>query len=335
VILIRPAHVADTDQIVALAAEAGPGFTSLVVGRDALAERVEKSAQCFGANVAEPGDERYVLVAEDEDGKLCGMSGLKATVGIRQPFFNFKLLTLAQSSPSVDIRFDLEVLMMVNEYAGCTEVGSLFVAANARKSGAGRLLATTRYQFIASEPGRFADTILAELRGVTDDAGRSPFWEAVGAHFFHMSFEEADRLTTGPHAHFLLDLMPRFPVYLDLLPKAARDVVGVPHKDGAPALRLLEKEGFRYGRVVDVFDAGPLVSVRKTDLETVRRAKHRTLVDGPAGVTPCLLSTGTGAGFRALHSNASVGAEGEVAVGEDVRRRLGVTTGSTLLVREL
>jgi arginine N-succinyltransferase len=333
--VVRPARTGDVDQIVRLAALAGPGFTSLVVGRDALAERVAWSEQCFASDVRAPGEERYVLVAEDANGNLLGLSGLKATIGITQPFFNFKMLTIAQSSPSVGQRFDLDVLMMVNEFAGCSEVGSLFVTPEARKLGAGRLLATARYQLIAAQPQRFAGTILAELRGVTDEAGHSPFWEAVGSHFFRMTFEEADRLSSGPQAQFLLDLMPRFPIYVDLLPEAARAVIGQPHVEGAGAYRLLLAEGFTYGRVVDVFDAGPLVSARRDQLETVRRSRVLRARAG-AGQTRALVSAGEAASFRVTLTH--VGAEdglGAIVIAPEALRALDVTEGDPVMVREI
>ena len=39
---------------------------------------------------------------------------------------------------------------------------------------------------------RFGDVTLAELRGVMDEAGNAPFWDALAGRFFDMSFPQAD-----------------------------------------------------------------------------------------------------------------------------------------------
>src|SRR3546814_18157633 len=46
--------------------------------------------------------------------------------------------------------------------------------------------------FIAMHRARFADRVLAELRGVIDERGGSPFWDGVAGRFFGMGFQDAD-----------------------------------------------------------------------------------------------------------------------------------------------
>ena len=104
--------------------------------------------------------------------------------------------------------------------------------------------------------------------------GVSPFWEAVGRHFFRMDFAEADKLSATTDNQFILDLMPQHPIYVDLLPEEARAVIGQCHRDGEGARRLLEWEGFRSRNVVDIFDGGPLMSAPRDAIRTVREA-HR------------------------------------------------------------
>ncbi len=62
--------------------------------------------------------------------------------------------------------------------------------------------------------------MVSELRGVVGPDGVSPFWEALGRHFFKMDFSEADRLSATTDNQFILDLMPKYPIYADLLPEA-------------------------------------------------------------------------------------------------------------------
>jgi arginine N-succinyltransferase len=49
-------------------------------------------------------------------------------------------------------------------------------------------LARSRYLFIKQHRPRFGGRVLAELRGVMDQAGNSPFWDALAGRFFGMSF---------------------------------------------------------------------------------------------------------------------------------------------------
>ena len=51
--------------------------------------------------------------------------------------------------------------------------------------------------------------MLAELRGVMDEAGNSPFWDALAGRFFGMSFPEADEFNAIHGTQFIADLMPQ------------------------------------------------------------------------------------------------------------------------------
>ena len=74
--------------------------------------------------------------------------------------------------------------------------------------------------------------MLAELRGVIDEAGGSPFWDAIAGRFFGMSFQEADAFNGAHGTQFIADLMPKTPIYTAMLPESARAVMGVPHPSG-------------------------------------------------------------------------------------------------------
>ena len=278
-LIARPATSDDLDAICHLAELAGPGFTSLAVGREALAARLSKSVKSYkGPNDISP-DHVYLLVLEDtENNDIVGLSAVKAQVGISDPFFNFRILKVAQKSSVTGSRFDMEVLVLVNEYAGATEVGSLFVkegyrGPHAKYKGAGRLISQARYMLIASQPDRFGEQVISELRGHVSTSGDSPFWDAIGRKFFRMSFQEADRISAEKDNQFILDLMPKHPIYVSLLPDAAREVIGKTHPAGAGARRYLEAEGFRYDGAIDIFDAGPSLKVPRDELRTIRHSR--------------------------------------------------------------
>ena len=137
----------------------------------------------------------------------------------------------------------------------------------------GPLLAKSRLLFIAEFAERFAPKVIAEMRGKLDADGRSPFWEGLGRHFFAMEYSTADYLTGIGQKAFVAELMPRYPVYANLLPRSARAVIGEVHDDTRAARSMLEQEGFRYEGYVDIFDAGPTLECFRDDIRAVRRSR--------------------------------------------------------------
>lgn len=329
---IRPLEERDFPALLTLRELAGPGFTSLSATPERLQQRLAESASAFVQPVNAPGAQRYMLGLEHlASGRIVGIAAVKAQVGVSAPFFNFRILQIAQASASAARRFDLDVLIMVNEFAGASEVGTLFVHPEHRGGGVGRWLAQSRYLLVALEPARFADTFVSELRGVVDSQGRSPFWEALGRHFFRMEFDAADRLSASADPQFILDLMPKYPIYADLLPQEARAAIGVEHAEGVGARRLLEQEGFRYDRVVDVFDGGPLLSVSRNALRTVREAQTFTYQPGRVEqgrrVLACRKSFGA---FRCGTSRAAL--EGRTLIAPpELGRALDIQAGEQVL----
>lgn len=314
--LIRAAGPADLAGFKQLREIAGPGFTSLMLDDAAMERRLELSAESFARTVTRPGDERYLIALEHLESKaLVGCCGVKATIGETPPFFNFRIIREAQSSVAANRRFDLQVLIGVNDFTGCSEVGTLFVRPEHRHPGLGRALAQSRYMLMASARERFHEQVVSELRGVVSPDGVSPFWEAVGRHFFHMDFAEADKLSATTDNQFILDLTPQHPIYIDLLPESARSVIGKCHAAGEGALKMLQWEGFSFSNVVDIFDGGPLVSVQRDNIRTLRESK-RVRVGAGEGVSRALAARPSVPEFRCVATRArstSAGAEIEPA----------------------
>ena len=222
-LIVRPAVMNDGPALLNLAKQAGPGFTSLAVSEEALIARLKRSVDTFSSATKRGPDDIYILMLEDlETGEVVGMSAVKAMIGIKDPFFNFRILKIAQNSNVVARRFDMDVLIMVNDYVGSTEVGSLFVSESARGKGAGRLISQARYMLMATEPERFGDQVISELRGHVEPDGTAPFWEAIGRKFFQMDFKEADQISASQDNQFIIDLMPKHPIYVELLQKRPR-----------------------------------------------------------------------------------------------------------------
>lgn len=333
-LVVRPAGPADFDALMELAVLSGPGFTSLPEDEPTLRERLEVSKASFRGELA-PLECWYTLMLEDaETGQIDGVAGVKAAVGVKRPFFSFRVVGLTQYSANLGLKFDHKALVLVNECSGWSEVGSLFLKAEKRTGGAGRLLAQSRYMLIGSDPQRFSENVLAELRGWFDEDGSCPFWEHVAAKFFHMPFGEADRMSAASDGQFILDLAPRHPIYVELLPEPARRVIGNVHRDGEAARALLEREGFRATGLVDIFDAGPTVACPRDEIRTVRESRRLVvrLVDGLDHETTSLVSVDDIENFRATRAAVTVEDE-QVLMTRDVADLLRVKAGDLVRVK--
>ncbi len=332
--VMRPARPADLDALTELAELSGPGFTSLPVDEPILRERLEKSVCAFDARQPRLQYGKYLLMLEHAPtGNVVGCSAVKAGTGIDQPFFNYRVITLAQASHAAgNMRFDMDALVLTNEYVGYTEVGTLFLRPEHRGGGAGRLAAQSRYLLMAAAPDRFGDHVLAELRGVVDDSGVSPFWECLGRHFFRMDFAEADRLSATTDNQFIVDLMPRYPIYVDLLPPEAREVIGRCHADGVGAYKLLQWEGFDFDRTVDIFDGGPLVATQRRHIRTISESRKVRLRAGDVysepGSREGLVSTDRLDNFRVSLGQVLLQGDDTAVAAPDVFEMLDIKPGA-------
>jgi arginine N-succinyltransferase len=331
--VIRPSREDDLEHLYEMAKLTGGGFTNLPADRDALAGKLATSAKAFANTGDTLTDETFVLVLENtETGAVRGTCQLMTQVGQQWPFYSYRLNTLTQYSKELDRTVRAEMLSLSTDLEGCSEVGGLFLHPNERAGGLGLLLARSRYLFIAMHRQRFAERVLAELRGIIDDRGGSPFWDGVAGRFFGMSFQEADYFNAINGNQFIADLMPKHPVYVAMLDDDARDVIGLPHPTGRAAMRMLEKEGFRYEGYVDIFDGGPTMLARTDTVASVAGAYGGELVgtDLDEG-TPSLIATGKLTDFRCCYGRADYGKGAELRIDTASAQVLGVDAGDQVM----
>lgn len=280
-IIIRPIRMSDYDDLYRIAIESGHGFTSLPVNEDILKKRIIHSEESFKAQVSQPGNQGYLFVMEDtETGQVVGTTGIEAAVGLDNAFYHYHLGKVVHSSRELNIHNTVETLSLCNDYSGATEICTLFLQESHRKNSNGRFLSRCRFLFIAEHTERFSDCVIAEMRGVSDKEGKSPFYDWLEEHFLSIEFTKADYLTGIGNKDFIAELMPKYPVYVSLLSKEAQQVINQVHNKTVPALRLLQAEGFSRRGYVDIFDAGPTVEAERSQIRTVRESnKYQVLID--------------------------------------------------------
>jgi arginine N-succinyltransferase len=270
---VRPIAENDLPAVLALSEHTGAGLTTLPANRERLSERITRSLASF-AGTAGRADACYVFVLVDStQDRVVGIAAIEAAVGLKEPWYNYRVGTLVHASRALNVYTAVPTLFLANDHTGHTELCSLFLDQGFRQGKNGPLLAKSRLLFIAEFADRFAPKVIAELRGKLDADNRSPFWEGLGRHFFAMEYSTADYLTGIGQKSFVAELMPRHPVYVNLLPESARAVIGEVHDETRPARALLEHEGFRYEGYVDIFDAGPTVECFRDNIHAVRQSQ--------------------------------------------------------------
>ncbi|MBY0423095.1 MAG: arginine N-succinyltransferase, partial [Parvularculaceae bacterium] len=188
---MRPVRDSDFPAVHALARQSGGGMTNLPMDEATLRAKIASSVACFSKGAKSPDGEFYMLVLDD-GGVAIGTAAVFASIGRETGFVNYKVNREFYFSISLKKRFSRDVLVPTHDFTDCAEVGSLFLSPATKGGGWGRVLARSRYLFIAQRPEIVADPVCAELRGWRAPDGAQPFWNAVGRRFFGMDFEEAD-----------------------------------------------------------------------------------------------------------------------------------------------
>ncbi|GED22251.1 arginine N-succinyltransferase [Halomonas halmophila] len=339
---IRPIAESDLEGLRVLARETGVGFTSLPDNTEFLAAKIATAVSAFNGETPEES-RLYFFVLEDEvEGKLAGCCAIESQVGREIPFYHYRVGTLAHSSVQLDLHRTIDTLFLSSDHTGDAEVASLFLRAeyrggDRRHERNGALLSMMRWLFMAEFRQTFPDKVLAEMRGLFDADGRSPFWECLGSHFFPLDFSEADRLTGLGQKSFIGELMPKFPIYTPFLSEEARACIGQVHDDTRPALAMLKKEGLRWEGFIDIFDGGPTVEAYIDDVRGVRLSRpcRVEIKAGELEQTPrprWLAANTTMADFRAAWVGRGPDAEGVLTLSEAEAERLEVSAGDTLRI---
>ena len=314
-LVVRAITGSDLDALIDMATQVGSGMTTLKPDRKMLGDRVDVAVASFAETIP-PEKRDYMFVMEDTDtGRMAGVCAIKGAVGLTEPFYNYRIGTLVHSSRELDVFTRMETLYLSNDLTGSTELCSLFLHPDYRSGNNGKWLSKSRFLFIAQFPHLFTEKLIAEMRGFQADDGSSPFYEGLGRHFFKMDFDNVDELTALGKKSFIAELMPRQPLYVEYLPDSAREVIGKVHRSTAPARKLLESEGMHFEGYVDIFDAGPVLQARVSELRAMRDSTLATVDASTVSdeIEPCIVSNTVLKDFRMIVGQANP-AGGKIAL---------------------
>ncbi len=325
--VIRPVQEADLSGILEIAAQTGPGFNSLPNNAAVIKKKIACSIDSFSEKI-EIEKRFYLFVMENlEKQEVIATAGINAYVGAPCPFYKFKLSTLVLISHSLNQSKKHRILHWVSEHEGATELDALYLKSAYRGKGCGAFISRARFLFIAEFSNIFSDLIIADMRGVSDEKGISPFWEAVGRHFFGMSYEEASYLKAIGESNFVAELMPHYPIYVDLLPETVQNIIGSTHQNTAPAFSMLKKEGLHFRKCVDIFDAGPMLEVLKSDIKSIKESRKVRVVDfkPKSNKNELKLISNTQKNFRVALGSVELTPNGDVLLEKETAKVLQVS----------
>jgi arginine N-succinyltransferase len=306
--LLRAAVPADLDAFARIAAASAIGITTLPEDRAALADKLERSAAAFASADAASGEEIYLFVVEDEAGRVVGTSGITARAGFRDRFYSYRNEMVVHASAALAASNRIHTLHLCHDLTDYTLLTSFYIEPAHEGTLAPQLLSRARLLFIAEFAERFSDRIAAESPGLADDAGRCPFWDAVGRRFFDMDYPAVEKISGGRSKSFIAELLPQSPIYVPLLPEEAQWAIGQLHPVSELPFSILVDEGFDADTYVDIFDGGPTVDARVAMLKTVARSRRVSVAEASSCSSGWQLVTNARRGdFRAVTARQANG----------------------------
>ncbi len=279
--------------------------------KDSLAGKIERSQRAFAGSVKEAKGREYVFVLEDLDSSsVIGTSAVYSKISwAGHPHLFFKVRKREHYSRDLGTGQVHVTIQLDTDETGPSEIGGLILAPGYRghPQKLGSLLSYARFQFIGLHKKWFQQRIIAEMMGALTPDSHSSLWDYLGRRFINLSYTEADTFNQRSK-EFILKLFPSIEIYTSLLPPEARQLVGKVGDETLPALRMLEKLGFRAQDHVDPFDGGPYLQARRDEIPIVRHSLALKL----AGVSTRGSHTGVVScegefGFRAVRSEFAIG----------------------------
>jgi arginine N-succinyltransferase len=332
-LVLRPVELTDLPQLQQLARDSLVGVTSLPDDTECLREKILDSCASFEKNVEGHGPENYFFVLEDlTRERLVGCSEILATAGFSEPFYSLRNRHFTSASRELNIEHGVPALSLCHDLSGHTLLRGFHIDAALVRTRFSELLSRARLLFIAAHSQRFSEAVITEIVGFSSDEGHSPFWDAVGKHFFDLPYVEAERLCGLESRTFLAELMPQYPIYVPMLPQAAQDCIGRIHPDGQEAFDILEREGFETNSYIDLFDGGPTLYARTPGIRSIAQSQTGTAKPGASidARGSYLVSNDSLKDYRAIVADLDYQAGQPVGLSAEMCAALNVTEGSPI-----
>lgn len=295
-----------------------------------------------------PGEAGLALAARQPSvdasaARTLGRAVLRRAIGLARPRFWYHVGCTVHAAPELDLFHRQRTLLLGNDHTGSSEwAGAAFddeALGPAARAGVLRLMLRAALLAMAAGRGHWAPRLVAELPGVRDAAGASPFWDGLGRPFCRHDPAALAAEHGTEAAGWVAPLLPRHPVCTSFLPAAAQAAIGRVHDAARWQREVLEEAGLRYGHHVAITDGGPVLEADVEALPAVLAARawrvaHAAPGEGAGGPdgpepTPWLaFAPAAGGGGRAARVAAATVA-GRLRLDAADRDRLGLPPDGT------
>ncbi|MEX1012156.1 MAG: arginine N-succinyltransferase [Waddliaceae bacterium] len=320
--IVRALEKGDFDKLLHFTDRSSYGLLSLPKDHEKLIEKLNQSLSDFRKEVMEPKSEIYFFVLENTKTKeIGGCCAIYSKTAVKIPYYFFLV--------------DQDLLHPFSLVDGPAELCALYLAPEFRSQGLGTFLSISRLMFIANFPSRFEKQIMARIRGVITKEGNSPLWNALGQHFFHLSFKEAE-IALEANPDFVGEHLPIHPIYTCFLDDEARSVIGKPHPNSEGSLKILEKQGFKLTDWIDTFDGGPVLETSVQEIELVKKSTLATVQEIKQvedGIEAMVGNRDTA--FRVCQDTIRIIDKTHVQISPETADALQVTVGGTIRYAKL
>jgi arginine N-succinyltransferase len=339
-VLIRPVVDADLPQLQALADHLDT--VNLPDDPGVLKGIISDSTRSFAGLAgsapakADPKHAGFTLVAVEvetvhgviQGERLLGTASVFAYHGMPdEPHYYLTVNETVVHSRQLNADRSRLILKLGRDVEPWTELGGLVVHPDARGKGVGKLLVASRLLLVAMHRAHFCRRLIAELLPPRRADGGNAFWDAVGGPLTGLEYYRADLLCRSDK-EFIEAFFPHEEIVGDLLPPAARELIGREGPATTPVRAMLKRAGFKYLGTIDPFDAGPHDGANVSDIGPIQRSRRLVRLDLPPlnATAPALL--GNPANHWFITADAEIAHDG-LRLPHDFSARLQLTPGQT------
>jgi arginine N-succinyltransferase len=213
---------------------------------------------------ADARTEAWLVAARADDRPLACLR-LRRAIGLDLPRCWYRCGWVVHAAPELGLFQRLQTLQLGNDLTGASELADIAWAPDLDAPAQAAVLAPLLGHALAAVRNGMplAGTVpllIAELPGLRDDDGQSPFWQGLGRAFHDGDPAQAARQWGPAWRSHVAALMPRQPVYAAFLPADAQAAIGVADPAQAVLTGLLRAAGLRPSGHVAIDDGGPVLS---------------------------------------------------------------------------
>lgn len=266
--VVRPVRTSDLPSIEHMAVASGIGVTSLPNNRDRLFGRIQQSMSSFDHEAIGGVECEYYMFVLEVNNKVMGTASICTSAGFDEPFYSYRSEIFVHASRTLGVNNRVHVLNMCHDLTGMVQLCGFYIDPSLERVTA-ELLSRARMLFIAGQRERFGRRMVAEMQGILNDEGHSPFWDAIGRRFFNMEFAQVEQAFGSHSKTFIAEMMPTYPIYVPLLPDDAQNAIGQIHPNFELPCQMLTREGFEADHYIDIFDGGAVLTAEIDQLYTL------------------------------------------------------------------